>query len=84
MIFQTVFAKWGESIRDFFLYMDYNLFWGWILFVVGLASVFLLIMFTDFKRQERDSVKFTAITTVVAAFLLGFSLHLLLMGYGLW
>lgn len=84
MILTTVFQKWGESIRDFFKYMDYNAFWGWILLFIGVLSVFLLIIFTQFKRTERDSVKFSAITTVIAAIAIGFGLHLILLSQGLW
>ena len=84
MIVGTIFERWGESIRTAWQTADWNIFWGWVLLVVGIASVFLIIIFTQFKRKERDSVKFTAIAGVVAAALLGFGLHMILIGRGLW
>lgn len=80
----TVFEKWGEAIRLAWQNADWNLVWGWVLMILGLASVFLIITFTQYKRKERDSVKFTAIMTVIAAALLGFGLHMVLIGNGLW
>lgn len=84
MMFGTVFDRWGEAIREAWQNADWNVFWGWILIFFGLACVFLIILFTEFKRKERDSVKFSAIMTVIAAILLGFGLHLVLIGRGIW
>ncbi len=84
MFIETVFQKWGEAIREAWQNADWNVFWGWILIVVGILSVFLIILFTEFKRKERDSVKFTAIMAVVASIFLGFGLHMVLIGRGAW
>ena len=83
MIVGTVFERWGESIRTAWQTADWIIFWGWVLMIVGIACVFLIIIFTQFKRKERDSIKFTSITTVIAGILLGFGFHMVLVGNGL-
>lgn len=85
MLFQNnVLQKWGQAIKETFQNMDYNGFWGWILFILGILTIFILILFTQYKRPERDSVKFTAITLVIASVFLGFGLHLILIARGIW
>lgn len=85
MLFQdSVFQEWGQSIREAWQNMDIVGFWGWILLVLGILTFFLLVFFTEYKRKERDSVKFTAITVIVASVLLGFGLHMILIARGIW
>ncbi|MHA1777454.1 MAG: hypothetical protein ACTSWC_11815 [Promethearchaeota archaeon] len=85
MLYQTnVLEKWGQSIKETFQNMDYNGFWGWILVILGIITLFILILFTQYKRPERDSIKFTAITLVVASVFLGFGLHMILIARGIW
>ena len=80
----TVFDGMGESWRNFWGNLDYVAFWGWILLVLGVIFLFLLIFFTEFKRPERDSVKFTSIIIIIAAALMGIGLHMILTAGGLW
>jgi hypothetical protein len=84
MIYATVFDEWGKAISDFFTNLDPLNAWAWILIICGIAAIFVLIFFTEFKRAERDSMKFTAIILVVASVLLGLGLHFLLTYIGLW
>ena len=63
---------------------DPVLVWAWILIVIGIIFSVLLVFFTEYKRKERDSVKFTAISILIASFCLGIGLHLLLVANGNW
>ncbi|MHA1646182.1 MAG: hypothetical protein ACTSVU_04020 [Promethearchaeota archaeon] len=84
MILDSVFTKWGASIKEFWATMDYNLFWGWFLVVFGLIFLTFLIIFTQYKRKERDSIKFTAIIIVLAAICLAFGFDMILVSSGIW
>lgn len=84
MLFESVFQRWGRAIRLWWVDMDWNVFWGWGLIILGILCVALLITFTQFKRKERDSVKFSAIMVVIASLLFGFGLHMILIGRGFW
>ncbi|MCF2139146.1 MAG: hypothetical protein K9W44_03745 [Candidatus Lokiarchaeota archaeon] len=85
MLFQNnVLQEWGQSIKETFQNMDYNGFWGWILLILGILTFFLLILFTQYKRPERDSVKFTAITLILAGIFVGFGLDMILIARGIW
>lgn len=84
MLGQTVFDTWGESIKEAIENTDPIMAWGWTLLIASIVFVFALIYFTEFKRKERESVKFSAITLVIASLLFGFGLHLILTADGLW
>lgn len=83
MILQTTLEKFGSSIEKFFQNLDPIEFWGSFLMVVGVFFIFLLIFFTEYKRVERDSIKFTTITIIIASICLGLGLHMLLTASGL-
>ncbi|UYP45829.1 hypothetical protein NEF87_002114 [Candidatus Lokiarchaeum ossiferum] len=80
----TVFDGLADNWKNFWSTLDYVAFWGWILLVLGVIFLFLLIFFTEFKRPERDSVKFTSIVIIIAAALMGIGLHMVLTAGGLW
>ncbi len=80
----TIFEEWGQNIKDYWTNMDYVSFWGTVLITLGVLTFFLLLFFTEYKRAERDSIKFTAITVVISAIFLGFGLHMVLISRGLW
>lgn len=84
MLYQTVFDTWAENIKEAIENTDPIMAWGWTLLIISLVFVFALIYFTEFKRKERESVKFTAITLVIASLFFGFGLHLILTADGLW
>ena len=84
MLFQNAFEKFGASVQNFFLNLDPLEFWGGFLIVIGFIFVFLLIFFTEYKRPERDSIKFTTITIILASICLGLGLHMILTASGLW
>lgn len=84
MIFSTIFDQWGEQIKYAWEHADPVEIWGWILFSIGIVCIFLLIFFTEYKRQERDSIKFSVIIMVITAITLGFGLHLILTANGYW
>jgi hypothetical protein len=84
MLLQTIFDEWGEKIKIAWETADPVEIWGWIIFSIGIACVFLLIFFMEYKRQERDSIKFSVITMVIASISLGFGLHMILIANGLW
>ncbi|MHA1521342.1 MAG: hypothetical protein ACTSVZ_13295 [Promethearchaeota archaeon] len=80
----TIFEEWGQNFKDYWTNMDYVGFWGWVLLALGFLSFFLLLFFTEYKRTERDSVKFTAITVIISSIFFGFGLHMVLISRGLW
>jgi hypothetical protein len=84
MLFQTIFDEWGEQIKQAWMNADPIEIWGWILVVFGITFVALLIIFSEYKRPERDSVKFSAIIVVLASICLGFGLHLVWTASGYW
>ncbi len=87
MVSLTIFSAFSgiaEGWNNFWGDMDYNAFWGWVLVILGVICLFLLIFFTEYKRPERDSVKFSAITVVIASILIGFGLNMVLIAGGLW
>ena len=84
MLMQSVFEQWANDIKTAVEAADPIEVWAWILIITGVFTVFLLIFFPEFQRAERESVKFSAISAVIAAVLLGFGFHLLLMSYNLW
>ena len=63
---------------------DPNQVLGIILIIAGIISVFLLVLFTEFKRKERDSVKFTFIIMLIASLCLGLGIDLYLVAIGRW
>jgi len=84
MLYQSVFQEFAKAWRAFWQNLDYLAFWGWIILVIGALCVFALILFTEYKRKERDSVKFTAIMILVSAVFLGLGLHMILTASGFW
>ena len=84
MILQNAFEKFGTSIKNFFINLDPIEAWGWVLIIIGLIFVFLLVFFTEYKRPERDSIKFTTIIIILASICLGLGLHMILTASGLW
>jgi MFS superfamily sulfate permease-like transporter len=84
MLLQSVFSSWADSWRNFWADLDYVLFWGIIILVLGVILLFVLIFFTEFKRKERDSVKFSAIIAVIASILMAIGLNAILVANGFW
>lgn len=84
MLMQTVFEEWGKKIKDAIEKADPIEVWAWVLISSGIFLVFLLILFTEFKRPERDSIKFSVIIVLLASLCLGLGMHLMLLVYGLW
>jgi hypothetical protein len=84
MLAQTIFDQWGTDIKNFFANLDPIYAWAWVLIVCGIVALFMLILFTEFKRTERESIKFSFFALLIAAACLGFGLHLLLTYLGLW
>jgi len=84
MLYQSAFEKFGTSIKNWFINLDPISVWGWVIISIGIVFVFLLIFFTEYKRPERDSIKFTTIIIILASFCLGLGLHMVLTSSGLW
>ena len=84
MLLQNAFEKFGTSIKNFFINLDPIEAWGVILMIIGVIFVFLLVFFTEYKRPERDSIKFTSIIIILASICLGLGLHMILIAGGLW
>ena len=84
MLLQSVFSKFFDTFREFWENLDYVLFWGIIILVLGIILLFVLIFFTEYKRKERDSVKFSAIIIVIASILMALGLHMILTANGFW
>ena len=84
MLFQNAFEKFGTSVQNFFINLDALEFWGGFLVAIGFIFVFLLVFFTEYKRSERDSIKFTTIVIILASICLGLGLHMILTASGLW
>ena len=84
MLLQSVFSNWSDSWREFWADLDYVLFWGIIILVLGIICLFVLIFFTEFKRKERDSVKFSAIIAVITALLMALGINMILVANGFW
>lgn len=84
MLLQSVFSGWADSWREFWADLDYVMFWGIIILILGITLLFVLIFFTEFKRKERDSVKFSAIIAVIASILMAWGLHMILTAQGFW
>jgi uncharacterized membrane protein len=53
--------------------------WGTVLIIVGIVFAALLIVFTEYKRQERDSVKFSMIMITMMSVCIGFGTHMRLV-----
>lgn len=85
MIFQgeSVFERWWNDINKTIQNADPVEVWGWVLLSIGVVLTLLLIMFTEYKRKERDSIKFSAIIILFASAFLGIGLHMVLISYGL-
>ena len=84
MIFQTVFDQWGADIKAAFANLDPIMVWGWILFFSGVAALFFLIFFTEYKRPERESMKVSLIMVIISAACFGFGLNFILTANGFW
>ena len=84
MLLQSVFSSWADSWREFWADLDYVLFWGIIILVLGIICLFVLIFFTEFKRKERDSVKFSAIIAIITALLMALGINMILVANGFW
>ena len=84
MLFQNALEKFGTSIKDFFVNLDPLSAWGSIIISIGIVFVLLLVFFTEYKRPERDSIKFTSIIIILASICLGLGLHMVLIASGLW
>ena len=84
MLLQTVFDQWGKQIKEAWEAMDPVEVWGWILLSIGIICVMLFIIFTEYKRPERDSIKFSVIIILFAAVFMGIGLDMILMANGIW
>jgi len=84
MLSQTVFDQWAKDIQAAFANADPIMVWAWILLISGIAAFFFFIFFTEFKRAERESIKFSVITTVIASICIGLGLHFFLTASGYW
>jgi hypothetical protein len=86
MLFQSqnVFEQWGQQIKDAWETADWIEVWGWIIFAIGILCIVLLIIFTEYKRPERDSIKFSVIVIIIGSLCLGIGLHMILTAGGLW
>jgi len=84
MLFQNALEKFGTSIKNFFVNLDPLSAWGSIFITIGIVFVLLLVFFTEYKRPERDSIKFTSIIIILASICLGLGLHMVLIANGLW
>ena len=84
MLFQNALEKFGTSIKDFFVNLDPISAWGSIIITIGIVFILLLVFFTEYKRPERDSIKFTTIIIILASICLGLGLHMVLIASGLW
>ena len=85
MIFQgeSVFERWWNDFNKTIQNADPVEVWAWVLISLGVIFALLLIMFTEYKRKERDSVKFTGLIIFVSSACLGIGIHMLLISYGL-
>ena len=84
MLLQNAFEKFGTTIKNFFINLDPIEAWGWVLLIIGIIFVFFLVFFTEYKRPERDSIKFTTIIIILASICLGLGFHMILTASGLW
>jgi heme/copper-type cytochrome/quinol oxidase subunit 3 len=84
MIYQTIFDEWGKQIKAAIDSADPLAVTAWVLLSIGCVFLFLLIFFTEYKRKERESIKFSFITGIFAAIFFGIGLHLLLISNGNW
>ena len=84
MLLQNAFEKFGTTIKNFFINLDPIEAWGWVLIIIGIIFVLLLVFFTEYKRPERDSIKFTTIIIILSSICLGLGLHMILTAAGLW
>ena len=78
----NVFEEWGEKAKIWWENLDPVNVWGSILVTIGIAAFILLIIFTEYKREERDSMKFTMIILVIFALCAGFGFHMILVSNG--
>lgn len=84
MLLQNAFEKFGTTIKNFFINLDPIEAWGWVLIIIGIIFVLLLVFFTEYKRPERDSIKFTTIIIILSSICLGLGFHMILTASGLW
>jgi RsiW-degrading membrane proteinase PrsW (M82 family) len=88
MLFQgggeSVFERWGNAIKDAWENADPVEVWAWVIIIIGIIALFLLIFFTEYKRKERDSIKFSVITLLIASICFSLGLTMLLNAYGVW
>ena len=84
MLMQSVFEKWGEDIKLAFENADPVEVWAWVLLSIGIVCAFLLIFFSEYKRTERDSMKFTIIMVFLTSIFLGLGFDMLLTVQGKW
>ncbi|MFX1324177.1 MAG: hypothetical protein ACFE8N_04415 [Promethearchaeota archaeon] len=54
---------------------------AWIFFVIGLAAIAILVIYTRYGREK--SVRLSVISIIVASIFLGFSIHFLLLNWGI-
>ena len=84
MLLQNALEKFGTTIKNFFINLDPIEAWGWVLLIIGIIFVLLLVFFTEYKRPERDSIKFTTIIIILSSICLGLGFHMILTASGLW
>jgi len=54
---------------------------AWIFLVIGLMTLAILIIYTRYGREI--SIKLSVISIAIASILLGFSVHLFLLNFGI-
>ena len=71
-----------QKIADWFKNIDPIVATAWTLIVLAFVFFIMLLLFTEYKREERDSVKFTSIILILFSLCAGFGVHLLLISGG--
>jgi hypothetical protein len=79
----NIFEDWGEKIKIWWDNLDPVNFWGIFLLVAAIVMLLFLVLFTEYKREERDSMKFSIIFIILIAVSGGFGLHMILISMGL-
>jgi hypothetical protein len=78
----NVFEEWGQKIKAWWETLDPVNVWGTILLIVSISMLLVLILFTEYKREERDSMKFSLILILIIAICGGFGFHMILISNG--
>jgi hypothetical protein len=61
--------------------MSLIIFFAWFLLIIGIVAAASLVIFTEYGRDVK--IPFSVLVTIIAAFSLGFSIHLFLIGSNL-